>query len=404
MGITGLKKFLEKHCPHAITERKLSDYSGKKLGIDISIFLYKYLYNFGDHIVGLTRLIVRLLKNKITPIFIFDGKPPKEKDGTLIQRKKRKDCLTIKSMVFQKVSEMISEDEKKDFESFKDYVEEAVQMSSSMNNHTFVLSESDIRDLYEKSPEDIKKESEKLSKKNTRVTHEHIESAKQLLDLFGVKYIHEQCEAESLMALMCKKEYIDGCISEDTDILPCGGDLFLTGCSADNDCVQEYCLTGILEGLGLNYNQFIDLCILLGCDYTSKIYKIGPVIAYDFMKKYGSIEEIISNNKKYIIPDDFYYQRARCLFKDPVSNDIFNNIKKDNNVDEPQIDLLLDFLKTRNEMYKITMEKKTIKYTFDVVSKELMNYFFDIQLFHEFDDSTEYTETSVKKSNNGNWR
>ena len=64
--IKNLKVILSQKCGLAINERKLDNYRGMTLGIDISIFLYKYLYNNDDHLEGLTRLILRLLKNHIT--------------------------------------------------------------------------------------------------------------------------------------------------------------------------------------------------------------------------------------------------------------------------------------------------------------------------------------------------
>ena len=59
---------------------------------------------------------------------------------------------------------------------------------------------------------------------------------------------------------------------------------FLKNFSADKNYVDEYCLEGILENLEISYNQFVDLCILCGCDYTSKIYGIGYVNAYKLIK------------------------------------------------------------------------------------------------------------------------
>lgn len=43
----------------------------------------------------------------------------------------------------------------------------------------------------------------------------------------------------------------------------------------------------------MSMDQFIDLCILCGCDYTGKIINIGPMKAYDYIRKYGTIEKII---------------------------------------------------------------------------------------------------------------
>ncbi len=50
-----------------------------------------------------------------------------------------------------------------------------------------------------------------------------------------------------------------------------------------------------MKGLGLTDDEFIDMCILCGCDYASKIEGIGPVKAYKFIKQYGSIENIIDH-------------------------------------------------------------------------------------------------------------
>ena len=60
MGIKNLKIILTQKCSNAINTRKIDCYRGMKIGIDLSIFLYKYLYNNDDHIEGLTRLLLRL--------------------------------------------------------------------------------------------------------------------------------------------------------------------------------------------------------------------------------------------------------------------------------------------------------------------------------------------------------
>jgi flap endonuclease-1 len=40
-------------------------------------------------------------------------------------------------------------------------------------------------------------------------------------------------------------------------------------------------------------DEFIDLCILLGCDYSVSIDGIGPKTAFKLIKEHGSIEKII---------------------------------------------------------------------------------------------------------------
>uniref|UniRef100_A0A0K0D1B5 Flap endonuclease 1 n=1 Tax=Angiostrongylus cantonensis TaxID=6313 RepID=A0A0K0D1B5_ANGCA len=69
--------------------------------------------------------------------------------------------------------------------------------------------------------------------------------------------------------------------------------------------------------------QFVDLCILLGCDYCESIRGIGPKKAFELIKSYGNIESILENldQKKYPPPTDWPYQRARKLFLTPEVSD-----------------------------------------------------------------------------------
>lgn len=382
MGIKNLRIILTQKCGLAINTRKLDCYRGMTIGIDLSIFLYKYLYNNDDHIEGLTRLILRLLKNQITPIFVFDGKPPKEKSDTILQRKEKRDIMCIKKTMLDSIADM----EKGDFDNFKCNLLKTIK-----DNDIFEIDDNEIRDLYNKSSDEIKKDSEKLTKKIIYVTQYHIDSSKELFNLFGIKYIHEQCEAESLIAYLCKLNYIDGCISEDTDILANGGHLFLRNFNADKNTVDEYCLQGILDGLQLDFDKFIDLCVLCGCDYTGKIHGLGPITAHKLLLKYGSIEEIIEHNIKYDIPVNFEYKKARELFKNPISTEIFENIDKNMHMKKPMIDELCEFLK------KTTLKDKFFK----DIEKNLISYYINIKGLYDYDSVSPSPQTKQKsKSKN----
>lgn len=82
-------------------------------------------------------------------------------------------------------------------------------------------------------------------------------------------------------------------------------------------------------------NQFIDLCILCGCDYTTNIQGIGPVKAFKYIQDEGTIENVLEKverdnedprkKKKYHIPETFFFKEARELFKNP---DVDRDIKK----------------------------------------------------------------------------
>lgn len=287
MGIKDLKALIKKHSPNGIENRNLSHYANKTIAIDTSIYFYRFLA-YGNHLSGFVRQILLFLENGITPLYVFDGKPPVEKSEILLERKARRE----KDMNL-----------KKDLEA---------QISC-------------CSDAYE-----IKVLNKKLFELNRRlifVTSEHIDSAKELFKLFGIPFLHANGEAEILCAKLCQQGYVYGCLSEDTDLLPNGSKIFINNFKMNQKFVIEFNLENILQDLALTHEQFIDLCILCGCDYTCKIEGLAKDGAYKMIKKYINIEGVINfikyyNKKhqktKYQVPDDFNFQRAREIFHSPI--------------------------------------------------------------------------------------
>ena len=77
----------------------------------------------------------------------------------------------------------------------------------------------------------------------------------------------------------------------------------------------------------MSMDEFIDLCIMCGCDYTNTIGGIGPIKAFKLIEENRNIEaclEVIKTSnedpkkkQKFIIPDTFLYEESRVLFKEP---------------------------------------------------------------------------------------
>jgi flap endonuclease-1 len=68
--------------------------------------------------------------------------------------------------------------------------------------------------------------------------------------------------------------------------------------------------------------QFVDLCILLGCDYLDPIPKVGPSTALKLIREHGTLEKVVESiekdsKSKYTLPDDWPYTDARELFFNP---------------------------------------------------------------------------------------
>jgi flap endonuclease-1 len=107
--------------------------------------------------------------------------------------------------------------------------------------------------------------------------------------------------------------------------------------------VQEYNYEKVLQGLELNKDEFIDLCILLGCDYCDSIRGIGPKRAIELIRQHKSIENILENidKTKYTVPEDWNYKKARQLFIEP---DVASAEEFDLKWTEPNEEGLVEFL------------------------------------------------------------
>ena len=90
MGIKFLNRYLINKCKKtSISCTSLQRFSGKTIVIDAYIYIYKFLGE--DKLLeNMDRMVSMFLNFKITPIFIFDGKPPQEKQTLLYQRREKK--------------------------------------------------------------------------------------------------------------------------------------------------------------------------------------------------------------------------------------------------------------------------------------------------------------------------
>jgi flap endonuclease-1 len=304
MGIKNLTAFLKKHAPNSIKEIKITDLSNKIIVIDISILIYQHIIAikgsgldltnkegiFTSHIQGIISKIIFLTSNKIKPIFVFDGKPSKLKEKTINLRTEAK-C---------KAQEKINE------------VDEETQI--------------------------------KLSKQCVNIGPIEIDYAKQVIKLLGLPYIEADEEADPQCAFLVRNKIAHGVFTEDMDLLTFGSFRVYRNLSTDKKKpIIEYNLKIILQELDINYPQFIDLCILFGCDYVDTIKGIGKVNAYKLIKEYKKIETILEE-KKYQVPDLFDYKSARDYFKNPTGKNLNEGTKWNRPKFEEFKNLLIDKL------------------------------------------------------------
>ena len=82
MGIKKLNSFLNVYCKDITKKIYFSQLYGKKVSIDIMIYIYKYAAE-RTIIEGIYLLCSLFKKYNICPIFVFDGKLPEQKKEEL---------------------------------------------------------------------------------------------------------------------------------------------------------------------------------------------------------------------------------------------------------------------------------------------------------------------------------
>lgn len=288
MGIKNLTHLIKCYSPDSIETRGLYELRGKRVAIDASILIYKSLTNYrnnGDyirnkkgniisHLLGLYNKTILYLSLNITPIYIFDGKPPDSKNTTINERK-------------NKINE-----------SYKQLQNETDEMKRIQ-----------------------------LEKKTIRITKDYIDEIKNMLNILNVQYYHPDGEAETFASELCRIGEVDYVITEDMDALACGSPFMIRNCIDKSikrkDVISIIDLKKILNNFEMSFDEFIDLCILCGCDYCSTIQSVGPKTAFKLIKKHKTIENIIENESKLKINESFKtkYHDARhsfMIFKDKV--------------------------------------------------------------------------------------
>lgn len=169
------------------------------------------------------------------------------------------------------------------------------------------------------------------NQRNISITKTMKEDAIQMLKLMGCPVVIAPCEAEAQCASLCLAGKIYATATEDMDALTFRTPILLRGFNTKKEPIYEICYDDMLKELELKYEQFVDLCILCGCDYTEKIEGIGPSTAYKLIKEFKNIEGVLahvekinsdrlSNNQqcKYTVPRNFLYLDARELFMNAV--------------------------------------------------------------------------------------
>ncbi|KAG1780602.1 PIN domain-like protein [Suillus placidus] len=333
MGIKGLTALISEHAPKAIIEHDIKTLFGRKVAIDASMSIYQFLIavrqkdgemltnDAGEttsHLMGFFYRTIRIVENGIKPAYVFDGKPPELKSGVLSKRFERR-------------------------EEAKEEGEEAKETGTA---------------------EDV----DRLSRRTVKVTKEHNEECRRLLKLMGIPVIVAPSEAEAQCAELARGGKVYAAGSEDMDTLTFNAPILyrhLTFSEAKKAPINEINLQKALEGLEMDMSLFIDLCILLGCDYLEPIRGVGPKSALKLIREYGGLAGVVEHLREkqaekeekaadaedgakkkkggVQIPEEWPWEEAKKLFEKP---DVVPASEVELEWKDPDVDGLVQFLVT----------------------------------------------------------
>ena len=234
MGVRFLNKLIQTKCPNAISRIHFEELRGKKIAVDISIYIYRFIAE-GGLLENMYLMASIFLNYNIHAIFVFDGPPPAQKTEIIEMRKKKK------------------ENARRHFHEL-----EAILRTKKKEIHTDTHELSEIEDTMSQ-----------LKKQFIHIRDVDITNIKDLLVSFGFTIVDAEGEADALCAKLAIKKQVFACLSDDTDMFVYGCPYVLRHISLLNHSAVCYNMSEILKGLDITQHEFKMLCIVSGTDYSS---------------------------------------------------------------------------------------------------------------------------------------
>jgi flap endonuclease-1 len=314
------------------TQVSLHDLTGKSIAVDAYNALYQFLAiirqpdgtplkdksgRITSHLSGLLYRTSNLVEIGIKVAYVFDGTPPAMKEVEIKRRMKTKEEATLK-------------------------YEKALAEGRIEEAHSYAQATSRLKDYME-------------------------EDSKRLLELLGIPWIQAPSEGEAQAAYMTQKKATDFCVSQDYDSLLFGAPSLIRNVTISGrrklprkavyvDVVPEVVeLDKVLNELGVSYEQFVDLGILVGTDYNPEgVRGVGPKTALKLIREHGSLDGVLKHLEDVSFPVE--PQRIRDVFLHPRVTDSFTLRWLD-----PDVYGLIDFLCRERDFSEERVKRALVK-------------------------------------------
>jgi len=347
MGINNLYSLIKKNAPEQMVVYELSELSSLSIAIDISVFLYQFKLAGDNEFINLfIYFLCKLRKYGIKAVCIFDGdyQPYEKKLEQIARRKSRQTQIENMNDMIKILNDVKNNIEEYSTEGLPEDIQLKVKNLLSRKRIKGEINYSDPYDIKQTLQQQI----HKVKNQASSPTKENIQLAKEIISLFGLNQYTAHGEAEKLCAYLNINGYVDAVLTEDTDVLAYGTPFMLAFKELKDDKIYGIHHPSLIKSLDLSHNEFLDLCILLRCDYNrydddgeptkvlgyppdgknrKKPCAIGETSAWCFIKEYRTLEEISSHIED-ITP--LRYKRCRELFSFEDADEYKEYIVKNN--------------------------------------------------------------------------
>ncbi|KAK8890262.1 hypothetical protein M9Y10_035034 [Tritrichomonas musculus] len=272
----GVQNLLPLVSPISNKNIHISTFKGKKVAIDGYVWLHRLSYRNAKEIVEnpgsscivpfLMNRIKHLTENGLIPVVVFDGQPLPQKAST--SNKRHQDRVEAKEKAIMLETHGYPE-------LALSYYQKAVMITSE-TVYTWI---------------------QELRKKN-------------------IEYIVAPYEADAELAYLCRTNYVDCVMTEDSDLLAYQTPHILFKYDDYSQTVTSVKFDDVLSHLQIDADQFIAICCLSGCDYMEHINRLGIQTSLKMIREIKDpIELIISlrNGGKYKVPEQYETQLKNAM-------------------------------------------------------------------------------------------
>ncbi len=204
--------------------------------------------------------------HNITPIFVFDGAAPQEKQHTLRERSSSRKCAELD---YVRASAKLT--------ILRQQLQITIPIHRAGCEPTDVTDVTDVTDARDAEAGDalvaagmdcMESRIRELRKRCVRVRGCELLDLKRLMRAFDMRYIEADGESDNVCAQIVKMGIAHACMSNDMDMLLYGCPRVLRHFNLDRETVVEYNLPRILNILDVSICEFREICILSGTDYN----------------------------------------------------------------------------------------------------------------------------------------